>query len=295
MSSRRGIRALLTDPICLFVVVGIALYVAYRWLPTAGDQRLIQVDRDDVMSFVQYRRRRFDDGDVQSYWSGLDDGVRRRIIDEYVREEAQVREARALGLDRDDYVVRQRLIQRLIFVKRGGEARQPVPDDDVLKAWYAAQPERYRQPAAATFTHVFLASAPDPSERVDEALELKERLNERGESEGVASVGDRFPYHRRYVLRSLTEIDAQFGGPFANELSELPTDRHRWQGPLESSHGLHLVRLENYVPAGSRPFAEVREQVLFDWEREVSAELDDRLAEDILARYRVVVDPALRD
>jgi hypothetical protein len=51
-----------------------------------------------------------------------------RLIDNYVREEVLVREARAQGLDRDDSVVRRRLVEKMEFAV----AEPATPSDGEL-------------------------------------------------------------------------------------------------------------------------------------------------------------------
>jgi hypothetical protein len=48
-------------------------------------------------------------------------------VRDYIREEAAYREALALGLDRDDMIVRRRLRQKLEFVSDDRERRSNAP------------------------------------------------------------------------------------------------------------------------------------------------------------------------
>ena len=52
------------------------------------------------------------------------------LVDDYVREEVYYREALALGLDRDDAVIRGRLMQKMEFLSEGAGAEKKYKSDD---------------------------------------------------------------------------------------------------------------------------------------------------------------------
>jgi hypothetical protein len=72
------------------------------------------------------------------------------LIRDYVRDEVYYREALALGLDRDDTVVRRRLRQKLEFVSED-LAAQAEPTDAELRAYLEAHPESFRGERRFTF------------------------------------------------------------------------------------------------------------------------------------------------
>jgi hypothetical protein len=63
-----------------------------------------------------------------------------RLIDAYIREEILVREARAQGLDRDDSIVRRRLVQKMEFAV----ADPAPPPDSELEKYLAQNPAPFR-------------------------------------------------------------------------------------------------------------------------------------------------------
>lgn len=64
-----------------------------------------------------------------------DPAALQQAIDAYVREEIYAREARALGLDQDDPVVRLRLQQRMEFLAENAAETRP-PTDAELQAYF---------------------------------------------------------------------------------------------------------------------------------------------------------------
>ena len=77
------------------------------------------------------------------------------MIRDRVREEVYCREAMALGLDKDDTVIRRRLRQKMEFVS-DDIAAQAEPTDADLNAYLQAHPEAFRVEQRFTFSQVYL-------------------------------------------------------------------------------------------------------------------------------------------
>ena len=79
---------------------------------------------------------------------------------EHLTEEVLYREALAMGLDRDDQIIRRRLRQKLEFLT-ADVMESFEPTDDELQAYLDADRDRYRQEAVLGFTQVYLRAEPD--------------------------------------------------------------------------------------------------------------------------------------
>src|ERR1044072_2950682 len=141
-------RTLLREPMLHFLVMGVALFAAYQWMsPADSDGHRIVITQgvvDDLLTQHVTARGRPP--------SAIE---LRHLIDGYVREEILYREGAALGLERDDIVVKRRVRQKLEVM--GEElASTTTPTDAELWAYLAAHPPRFKQPAFLTFEQVFL-------------------------------------------------------------------------------------------------------------------------------------------
>ena len=117
-----------TDPLVLFLVAGLALYLILDALGLGrGDDRLITVDEPAIAAFIASEGGRLPGRTLD----GMSLKERRKLVEDYVREEALYREARALGLDREDTAIRRRLVQSLRFSLQGD-------DDTVLEPGFTA-------------------------------------------------------------------------------------------------------------------------------------------------------------
>ena len=81
----------------------------------------------------------------------------RGLVDDYIREEVYYREALALGLDRDDTVIRRRLRQKMEFVS-GDLAAASEPTDAELQTFLESHPGAFQLPAIIDFQQVFFSS-----------------------------------------------------------------------------------------------------------------------------------------
>ena len=84
----------------------------------------------------------------------------------------------------------------------------------------------------------------------------------------------------------------QFGAKFAARIFALAPGS--WQGPIESSQGLHLVRVTALVPAQLRPFEEVRDELVELWRAQSQRENEDRAFAELLKKYQVVPDESVK-
>ena len=90
------------------------------------------------------------------------------LIDENIREEVYYREALALGLDRDDAVVRRRLRQKMEFLTdTGADLLKPAAGE--LEAYYAANELTFRRGPRLAFEQIYLGEAPG-SESITRSL-----------------------------------------------------------------------------------------------------------------------------
>lgn len=181
------------------------------------------------------------------------------LVRRWVDEEILVGEALALGLDRGDVIVRRRLLQKMEFLAEGDGA-VAEPDDATLQAWLDAHAERWRAEPRMRFEHVFVGR-----DRHGDAAEANARaLLARIEAgEDPAGLGDPFLRGRTMGPATRAEIDSQLGPGFAERLAGIPDGR--WSGPVTSSFGQHLVRMDERDAGGVPSLAEVRAAVRHDW------------------------------
>ena len=198
------------------------------------------------------------------------------LVENWVREEVLFREAKQLGLDRDDSIVRRRLVQKLSFL-----VEEVDGEDDPTRAverYYQENIETYSLPVRYSFSQIFFSDA-------SLADELRSTLAD-GDDNQWRDLGETSMLNASYVSRSEKEVMASFGREFTAYLDELRLGQ--WIGPIKSSFGFHLVRLEQISQKEAAPFAYIEKRVRADYQR---AKTDAALAtyyQGLRERYDVV-------
>lgn len=279
----------LRDPLIYFLVIGGVLFAAYALLgPDGNDPKRITVSRDALLNFAQYRANTFQ---FDLFDQGLDEltaAEREALVAEYVREEALYREALALGLDQGDYVIRQRLIQRLEFLFEDNNETADVGRDELME-FYTEFSNDYIEPDVYTFTHVFFnAELRGDAEAREAATQLLAELNEqRIPFSGSLGLGDRPLYFQNYIERTRDFVEANLGQGLISMLDRVEPSTSTWYGPMHSPYGWHLVLLISRESARLPDLEEIEDRVREDYERMRLAQVRRSSIDRIVDGYEV--------
>jgi len=282
------------DPLFHFLALGAALFIAASLLkPPPADDRDIKVDRAALLEFIQFRSKAFDAKAAERILDGLKGEERAALIDEFIREEVAWREAKKLDLEKDDYVVRQRLVQKFDFLQETLIGDDAPPEKDIV-AWYEAHKDDYIEPPFATFTHVFFSRESRGEAAAEAAAEemTMDLLKKRAPFEAAPGKGDRFPFGVNFVERSRDDIASQFGEAAAAEIFAEDGPVKSWRGPIGSTYGWHAVFVRKVTPARLPPLDEVRRKVIEDASRDARERAKRGLTDGARSKYRIVIDPS---
>lgn len=287
------IRTILCEPISYFLVLGSVLYLSYGWLnpDDTTNSRVISVDRDSLMRFIQFRTQSFTDNAGEKLDS-LSSEALADIITQYIQEEALYRQAMAYGMAKDDYVIKRRMVQKMEFLVEGTTPAVSSLTTSELEAYYEEHREDYKVPAAVTFTHVFF-SADRHGNAVDKlAQETLGILTEnRVRFDQAPNYGERFPYHLNYVERTQEEVAGHFGEEMAQVIFRLQPHKARWQGPVRSEFGTHLVLLTRAEAARIPPLQEIRDQLAKEHQRRREVERKQKAIDELIRGFEVRLSP----
>jgi len=286
-----------------FLAAGLGLFVLFG-LVNRGDQdadpNVITVDQEALLTFIQYRIKAFNPDLAEKKLDSLSDEELQRLIDDYVREEVLHREALALGLDDDDYVIRRRLVQKLEFITEGFAEAGADMDEAAVQRYFDANKADYYVEPYVTFTHVFFQTEDRPREQARTLAEKElQKLNRNGVPFSDAPQhGDRFLYHVNYVERTPDYVGSHFGPAMATALFALEPNEFVWRGPFDSAYGVHLVLLTTNEPGREPELAELEGRVREDARRVRVREETEAAVADVVEAYDVRVvyerDPSPR-
>ncbi len=288
-------KKLLKEPLVHFLLAGLGLFLVYRAVagPEAGDDdpKTVVVDREALLTFIQYRSKAFERGYFEQKLDGMPADELDRLVDDYVREEVLHREALALGLEEDDYVIRRRLVQKVEFVTEGFAEAATEVDETALERYFEEHKGDYYVEPYVTFTHVFFDKEKHGMERGRELAEKK--LNELHKKQASFSDapghGDRFLYHVNYVERTPEFVASHFGVPMAKAIFELEPSDIIWRGPYESAYGMHVVMLTKMEPGRDAVLSEIRGRVEQDAQQAMIRERKEQAINGIIDSYDVQI------
>ncbi|MCZ6806438.1 MAG: peptidylprolyl isomerase [Deltaproteobacteria bacterium] len=286
-------KRLLKEPLVHFLAGGRGLFVLFgivnRGSDGDGDPYVVLVDRDALLTFVQYRTKAFEPSVAAARLDKLSDEELERLIDDYVREEVLHREALALGLDRDDYVIRRRLVQKVEFITEGFAEASSAVDEAALRRYFEANKDDYYVAPYVTFTHVFFETEDRPREqaRALAGKKLAELNRDKVLFSEAPQHGERFLYHVNYVERTPEYVASHFGVDMAKALFELPVNDEVWVGPFDSPYGAHLVMLTTNEPGREPLLEEIKGRVIDDARRAAVRERTTEAIGDIVDAYDV--------
>ncbi len=263
----------LEEPLVHFLAAGALLFTAYAWLDRgAGDEpRIVRITAQEVNWLAETWSRQWQRPPSEDELRGL-------VVD-YLKETLLEREARELGLDENDTIVRRRLAQKMEFLVQD-IARLDEPGEEELRQFYEASPERYEAPARVSFTQLFFQTEAAARKGLAELA-----------ARGAGELGERSLLEREFTGADARTVESQFGPEFAGQVFALEPG---WHGPVVSAYGFHLVRITESEAAQQLPFDGVRPQLLEDWHRVRQDQAEEEFLASLLEKYDVVLDDQLK-
>lgn len=274
-------KRVLREPLLHFLVLGLGLFLAFSVIrdPATDSSSRIVVSAGQIEQLVELFTRTWQRPPAADELQGL--------IQEHIKEEVFYREALAMGLDRDDTVVRRRLRQKVEFLT-DDLLMTSDPTEEQLQSYLAENADDFRIVPRVSFAHVYL----NPDRRGDDiyrdAEHLLARLLEGGADSNAAFPGDPFLLPGEYDLESEDRIAGEFGRDFADRLAGLPAGR--WAGPVESAFGIHLVLIRERIPGRAPVLEVVRKAVARRWKTARLEEASEAFYQKLKQRYSVIVE-----
>ncbi len=270
---------LLREPLVHFLFLGAGIFFLSALVGESDDppdQIVVSVGQIDRLA--ETWQRTWQRPPTQTELEGL--------VEDHIREEILYREAIALGLDRDDSIIRRRLRQKMEFLPQD-LVEQIEPTDAELRTYLRENADAYQVETRVSFQHIYLNLERRGTAAEGDARRLLADLKASGGPVEPAVLSD--PILLPYDLESLSESEVArlFGQEFASRLIEIAPGG--WTGPLGSSYGLHLVRVGERWPARVPGLSEVRKAVKRDWQFMRRQQLDDQFFRSLKERYVIEV------
>lgn len=266
----------LREPLLHFLAIGAVLFGVYQW--ASGDEVApdeIVVSAGQIANMQAIFSRTWQRPPTAEESQGL--------VDEYIRDEVLYREGVAMGLDRDDTVVRRRVRHKMEFV--ADLASDIEPTDAELKAFVADHPDLFSGEPRVSFTQVYF---PAGAQAANEAEVERLRLALNAGSADASTAGS--PFLAGSDFRDLTSSDVAqtFGADFAAWIDKATPGA--WEGPVTSGYGAHLIKVSERVEASELRFEQVRDAARREWLHIRKVQANDALYEKLRSRYVIRIE-----
>ena len=169
-------RKLLSHPVTHIIALGLLAFALYLLIfdETGTSEYVITVTEGDVEQMLTRWRMTF-----------RREPTKKELIsniENHIREEVLFREAKLLGLEKDDIIIRRRLSQKMDFLSRD-LASLAEPTEQAILDFYDKNREKYREPPLVTFSHIFFnVDKHGVLEARDFAVETRLELNAKTDS-----------------------------------------------------------------------------------------------------------------
>lgn len=265
LPAKRALPAWLREPLLHFALLGGLLFaVDYALASREDDPRVIVVDAEvDAQAIEVFKAARGRAPDKEELFA-----LRRVWLD----NEVLYREGMALGLDKGDKAIRERVIFKALSVVDANVKRPPV-DEAVLRQWFEANRARYDEPARFDFEEAVMAGKRAEAE----VRAFADALN-------AGAPGDVEAGLRLFTARPHDNIVQSYGQEFASALEAAPPGEWR---ALPSREGLRIMRLKAISPARPAVFEELGGVILQDWTDAVMSEQRSEAVQLLARKYTI--------
>ena len=271
----------LKEPLFHFLLIGAGLFLLYGWQTDDDALRPDQIvfTEAKIDQFINLWERKWQRLPTQQELQGL--------IEQQIREEVLYREALAMGLDKDDQVVRRRMSQKMEFISND-LASLVEPDDEQLQTYLDEHPEKFAIPGRISYSQVYLNLSQRGEQVYTDAERLLTELSQSTVDIDISMAGDSFMGGYSFNNETDFGVARLFGKAFALELFKLPVGE--WTGPVESGYGLHLVHVDSRTDSRAPSLEQVRDKVRGEWLAEQQRKTNDLLYSELRKRYDITIE-----
>ena len=245
------VKCWLGEPLIHFLLLGALLFAVDGYSPPARgsgpSSKQIQLSLHDLAQLaLQFQAQWRREPTAQELT---------RLIENKVQNEVLYREALAMGLDKDDEIVKRRMVQKMQFLAEDvSAAREPTSAE--LKSWFEKNSANFAEPNRVSFRHLYFSPDRRGQRARDDAAKALVKLARQPQDAQVAnSLSDPFMFQDYYRDRAPEFLGKEFGPKFALAVAKLATGS--WQGPIESGFGWHLVFVDTVIAGRVPAFEEI--------------------------------------
>jgi hypothetical protein len=267
------------DPLAHFLALGALLFMLWPLLPPPAAPNRIVISQADMQRAIKIF--------LQTHDRPPTGGELADLAEQQVQSEVEYREGMALGLDREDEIIRRRIAEKLHFMIED-VVEQATPTDAELQRFLAAHPELFGAEPSVAFSQVYLNPGRHAGTLARDVGLLLQRLNHADGRLDYAADSDVLPVPNDFEATPLRVIAGMFGEDFAAALARQAPGQ--WAGPIDSGYGSHLVLVRQRIAGTAPQLAQVRSAVLREYQSARRVEANAAAYRQMRAKYTITVD-----
>lgn len=268
------LKKIIKEPILLFFLIGIILFIFYAQAASFIEKRnkQVYVSKSQIELLGESFKKTWNRNPTETEFTAL--------IDNFVMDEIFFKEAVDMGLDKTDPAVKRRL--RQIMELMLDDFATIYPTEVQLRKYLSDHPEKFRRDSRISFQHVYFTME-DKEKAVSFLIRLQKSLpiDER-------STGNLLMIPNEFDDESEREIERLFGKKFTANVFELETGN--WHGPVESAYGWHLVNVSNRIKGEVPDLNEIWDVVEREWSVERKKKIKEEQYKVMRVQYNVTIE-----
>jgi len=270
-------KRIFSEPLLQFFVLGSLLYLLVSFVQSKRERQSkeIVVDNERIGLLISNYKNQMG---VLPTKEQLD-----AMIENYIHQEIAYREAKKMGLDNDDEIIRRRLSQKFDFLKTDLK-EIPLPTGQQLKDFYQNNPSLFQTDGTVNFSHIFFtADNSNDSIAKERAFFVLQQLKNSA-VQRAPEKGDKFVLQYDYTEQTPLDIKQSFGDkPILDSLFRAPV--HTWIGPVQSGYGWHLLYIVKRANASLIPLEANKDIVKAKYMETAKDEQNKKAFEQIQKNY----------
>ena len=240
------IKKYLQEPLLHFLVLGGLIFLFYAYVNdgfTEEDKKIvISQAKIDQLTYIWQKK----------HMQKPTKKELQQLLESEVYAEIMSREAVKLGLDKEDGIIRRRLVQKMTFVSSNLSALVK-PTDTQLKKYLHTHQEKFMSPMRISFV-----------------LQNNVMLNKENQS------------------MSQWEVSRMYGKTFASKVFTLPVGV--WSRDVMSAYGKVDVYVKEVITASALPYEKIKPKLKASWQREEKEMLDKKFYETLKNDYSIEIE-----
>ena len=269
----RALRALFTHRLLHFVVLGA---VTWAMVPRQATPHIVELDENQVKAIWAAELRKHPS-------SPLTEQDKQEALSQFIEDELFLREGLRMDLDKDDRIVRNRVVQKVMFYAEDLAGASAPTTDENLRAYFDKTRERWVRDVEVQLQQVFVSNVDHAKDGGAVAVALRAKLiaNPDLDPSTLGTAYSRMRARPGEWARP-DDIQSDFGDAVAKTVEQLSVNA--WSDPIVSARGWHVLRVTDKRSGRQATFEEVKQTLVVEYQldrkRAAMADLGKRLSKE---------------